>query len=128
MSLLKLKSFITEIYNVRLFYLISDWKTCIKIVKDEFNYELKDEEEGEGYTIPLEHKNGGAGVFIWIDKNHRDDVLIHEVFHAAKFILFNRGIGLTDSSEEAYAYFLTYLFNSIKLGKNDYKPRRKKKK
>lgn len=37
-------------------------------------------------------------------------VLAHESFHAAEFVLRERGITLTDSSDEAYAYYIAWMF------------------
>lgn len=37
----------------------------------------------------------------------------HECFHAVHWIMTERGIRLSDDSEEAYAYLLDYLINKI---------------
>lgn len=37
-------------------------------------------------------------------------VLAHESFHAAEFVLRERGLRLTDESDEAYAYYIAWIF------------------
>lgn len=39
--------------------------------------------------------------------------LVHECLHATSAVLRDRGIELTAETEEAYAYYLQWLFNSL---------------
>jgi hypothetical protein len=48
--------------------------------------------------------------------------IIHEGFHAISYVLRDRGVDLTDSSDDAFAYALTFLTEEIfkNLKKKDY--------
>lgn len=45
--------------------------------------------------------------------NFWTSVLVHEVFHAASFLLKSKGIELDESSEEAYAYLIEFIYYKI---------------
>lgn len=51
----------------------------------------------------------------WFDvaDGHHLGVLAHESFHAAEFLLRERGLTLTDSSDEAYAYYIAWIFRNV---------------
>lgn len=66
-------------------------------------------------TIWVEHEQGCALVLWFPPWFHTNDgkylsVLAHESFHAAEFVLRERGMTLTDSSDEAYAYYIAWMF------------------
>lgn len=61
-------------------------------------------------------KAQGCAVVLWFpawwsgkDATHLS-VLAHESFHAAEFTLRERGMTLTDASDEAYAYYIAWMF------------------
>ena len=46
---------------------------------------------------------------IWVP-NDEPDIMSHEIFHAARWGLFNRrNINLSDENEETYSYYIQYL-------------------
>ena len=54
---------------------------------------------------------------IWLDRTDNDDrelALWHEAFHAAAHVLRERGLRLTPASEEAFAYFLTWVGRELR--------------
>lgn len=58
----------------------------------------------------------GCALALWfptwfdpIDGAHLS-VLAHESFHAAEFVMRERGMSLTDASDEAYAYYIAWMF------------------
>lgn len=69
--------------------------------------------------LDIEGKNGkcvmlsGGAVVVRMVKIPRTNfdwsILAHELFHATDMILDRKGMRLTDSSDEAYAYLMEYL-------------------
>ena len=79
-------------------------------------YELENElnVDSVGGTCAL--SNGHIVVFVHTDDKryiHHHAVLIHELFHATCHILHKRGVKLTDDSEEAFAYLLSYITEQV---------------
>lgn len=62
-----------------------------------------------GQTLQIEN----SGILVYLPKDPSDTkdmgVLVHELFHAAYFILQKAGIDCNDSADEAYAYLLEFL-------------------
>lgn len=55
---------------------------------------------------------------IWFSdkrRSRREDrqIVVHEVVHLATHILLTAGIGLSNQTDEAYAYYQGYLYNEI---------------
>lgn len=66
-------------------------------------------------TLWIERDKGCAIVLWFPPWFHTKDatylsVLAHESFHAAEFVLRERGMTLTDASDEAYAYYIAWMF------------------
>ena len=61
-------------------------------------------------------RDKGCAIVLWVPDwfslKDRDclAVLAHESFHAAEFVLRERGMTLTDASDEAYAYYIAWMF------------------
>jgi len=107
----KLKLLHIDIYDFDLFYLISDWAKCVKVLKTKFNHHDVDSKQlGTGFALPVERDDLGDAYFIWIDERASDQIKIHECFHATKYIMNNHcGCDLTNASEEAYAYLMAFI-------------------
>lgn len=89
----------------------------LKICLDELEIDIGKEKrlvDGECYEIIRE--DIPIQVF-WTNKKHIE-VVVHECFHAVYSCLSNRGIELSTSSEEIFAYLLQYLIEEIKSGKS----------
>lgn len=76
-------------------------------------YKMSYESEGDfgGKCIELRHPTGSDVNIIclkaWNSKDPIDlSILTHEVFHTAEHILSKRGVRLTESSTEPYAYLI----------------------
>lgn len=54
-------------------------------------------------------RNSASPVTIWVKDHTNRTVLTHEMFHAAFFILEQRGMELKGSSEEAYTYLMDFI-------------------
>lgn len=122
----KLKSINIDVYDFTLFYLISSWKYCVKIVKEKFDCDLESVALGNGYAFPLTNDDNQQSYFIWIENNADDSVIVHEAFHATAHIMNGfAGIKLDNNAEEAYAYLLGYI--TRELFKNRRMSRRRKK-
>ena len=52
----------------------------------------------------------GTCALIWL-KNKDLNTTLHESFHCTIGLLNNKGLRLSDESEEAYAYFIEWIFN-----------------
>lgn len=80
--------------------------------------DVRDEEYGAfqgAKTVWIERPRGVAMVLwfpAWFAVTNDDhlSVLAHESFHAAEFVMRERGCTLTDSSDEAYAYYVSWTF------------------
>jgi hypothetical protein len=86
-------------------------------------------EDLEGLLVPFEnlsssvlgrtvcYTNGVIAVRLFkpesIYEPYQLGTLTHEIFHAVNFIAENRGLTLTTSSEEAYAYLIGYITESF---------------
>lgn len=65
-----------------------------------------------GRYVALEGSNGCPAHLVFIDRarsKERTMVIWHEAFHATAAALCNRGLTLNEGSEEAYAYYLSWL-------------------
>lgn len=66
-----------------------------------------------GQTLQIK----GSGILVYLPKEPSDakdmGTLVHELFHAAYFILQKAGIDCNDSADEAYAYLLQFLSEKV---------------
>lgn len=66
-----------------------------------------------GKTLQIEN----SGILVYLPKEPVDakdmGVMMHELFHAAYFILQKAGIDCNDSADEAYAYLLQFLSEKV---------------
>ena len=87
-------------------------KFC-EIVKEELNIELGNAQaDGEFCVLPVSRKHKSIAV-IW--SSNKQSSLIHECLHACSYVLRNRNILLSSiEAEEAYAYYLSYIWRTIK--------------
>ena len=83
-----------------------------EIVKQHLNHDIEKDEEATGQFYGLTRKQQSIAIIWSSDKNTN---LVHEIFHAVSWVLRNRGIALDgDGSEESWAYYLSYLWRTIK--------------
>lgn len=65
-----------------------------------------------GRYVALELANGCPAHLVFLDRTRgaeRTMALWHEAFHATAAALRNRGVVLSEGSEEAYAYYLSWV-------------------
>ena len=89
----------------------------LKICSEEIKVDLENEKtlvDGECYELII---NGIPVQVFWANKR-RIEIVVHECFHAIYTCLSTRGIVLSNSSEEIFAYLLQFLIEEIKSGKS----------
>ena len=89
----------------------------LKICSDEIKVDLENEKtlvDGECYELII---NGIPVQVFWANKR-RIEIVVHGCFHAIYTCLSTRGIVLSNSSEEIFAYLLQFLIEEIKSGKS----------
>jgi hypothetical protein len=66
---------------------------------------------GDGRTVMLK----GRQTVLWLAKKPKKGcpILAHEIFHVVSFLMDRVGIPLTNESDEAYAYAISYLTQEI---------------
>ena len=69
---------------------------------------------GTTEVVRIENKTHiWRGYVIWVEDWK---YLAHEIFHCAYFILRDKGMCLSDDSNEAYAYLIEYLDTQFRKG------------
>lgn len=125
--------------------IIDNWGgDCIVVHIGENNVELSNR-FCDFYKLPENYRitsSSAQATFIWVDESFHqsynlfiklgtvsDRVVAHECVHITYRILKNKGMKLKDSSEEAYAYLLDYLYGEVseivKRAKIEYKQYKK---
>ena len=107
--------FIDEVYCQEFMVIFAPThKKFCEIVKRELKITLEPEEDSgtSGMFHGLSNKHCSLALIWSSDKGHN---LIHELLHAVSFVLGARDIHIESaSSEEAWAYYLSYLYRRIK--------------
>lgn len=103
-----------HLYDVSVFLLKGTGTDAQRWLKKTFNEDYVGEWMG-AKTCFVSHKRGCALVLwfpVWFSVKNTThlSVLAHESFHAAEFTLRERGMTLTDASDEAYAYYIAWMF------------------
>jgi hypothetical protein len=81
------------------------------LVKKEFDEDVTSEKKGGKFEVY--HKKGYDICVIWLPYKVPMSIIAHECLHAVHYILMKKGLWLTDSSEEAYAYLLQFIMKNI---------------
>ena len=84
----------------------------VQLAKKETGFDVEKADGISGEFHGLNTKKGGSLALVW--SSDKDANLMHEMFHVCSWVLRNRGIYLTEESEESYAYYLTYLVRTAK--------------
>jgi hypothetical protein len=117
---LRIHTWPDELYDTTIVLLHGDGKEALAWMDKTFG-DVSGRECGEfagAKTVWIERDKGTA-LALWFPAWwHVNDgmylsVLAHECFHAAEFVLRERGMQLTDASDEAYAYYIAWMFRNI---------------
>lgn len=105
----KVKILKDPIYDVNYYY----YTDFIKFQKNlkKLKIDVSDHEDSEGLTV---FQVGSYNVHIFVKPKASDDVLVHEVFHAGTRVLEAKGMNLCHETQEAYAYYIGFLFKGLK--------------
>lgn len=85
-------------------------------LKNKSTVDIDEHLKSDAFVIPM----GTKSCCLVINKPHEsfESTLVHECVHVAYRILSESGMELTDASEEAYAYFIEWLFNECLTRRN----------
>jgi len=73
--------------------------------------EIEEDKEYDGETVSLSVDNVNV-IFFWF--NEKDaTAIVHELLHAVFICMRERGITLTEDSEESFCYVLSFLYEEI---------------
>lgn len=105
------------LYDVSIVLLYGEWAPALAWMDKTYgNVTEQDVGGGHGAKTMWMRRDKGVALVLWFprwfstkDYTHLS-VLAHESFHAAEFLLRERGMTLTDSSDEAYAYYIAWMF------------------
>ncbi len=123
-KLYKFKHIWVEMFGANIYYICCPRAHYIKAIKREFGEEAPEKKDNvlatcEIYT-KIESKYRvikGTNYIdvIWHNNKCSKDMpsIVHEVFHAVHNICQRKGLWLTDSSEETYAYMIQWVLMEI---------------
>jgi hypothetical protein len=78
-------------------------------------YPADEEAPAQGKTIELVHPTHGDAVWIvWMPADAVLSTIAHECVHLAAEVLRNRDVVLTRDSEEAFAYYVSSMFEQMR--------------
>jgi hypothetical protein len=106
------KKFTDEVFLAEFYFLIckrkkaEDWVFRKTKVKTEF--------KGEGAFQAFKTKKGSGEIFIIWMLEWDEDALLHELTHASIYIFHDRGVFISKKHDEAFCYYLSYLFKKAK--------------
>lgn len=110
---MKFKHCYEKLFGINLYWHRGSRKKYIQLIKGEFKQKALEKGISVEGTFEVYKKDGKWISVIWL-RNHKFEVLVHECFHAVHWNLQNKGMTLTDSSEEVYAYLLEFLVREMK--------------
>jgi len=109
---MKFNRYYEKLFGINLYWFRGSRKDYASLVKKKFRRMAPERSDSYG-TFETYKRNGKWVGVIWL-RSRRFDVLVHECFHAVHWNLFDKGLTLTDSSEETYAYLLQSLVKELK--------------
>ena len=104
-----------ETFGANIYYICCSRERYKELIKKEFDGKCPEKGEGIRGTAEGYDKDGQIIDVIWINDKCSNDlsVVVHEAFHVVHNILQHKGLWLTDSSEEVYAYLLQQIVQEI---------------
>lgn len=114
---LRMAHWTDAVYSISIVLMCGEWSAALAWMNEQFE-DVTEENTGAASgakTVWIE-RDGGNALVLWFPMSFKatdgDDLatLAHECFHAAEMVLRNRGLKLSDESDEAYAYYVGYVF------------------
>ena len=107
-----------DLYKVDILVVVGDIEGAIewlsnKNVSDHDIEAIKNNSNDQGNVLLLSNNAIYLHVMDREKTNLWMSVLVHEVFHAASFLLKSKRIELDESSEEVYAYLIEFIYCKI---------------
>ena len=110
----KLRHLWIELYGIIIYYIRCPRPDYHKRIKYGFGaIAPRQSKSAKGRFDVYEKGDTEIGV-IWLSEKAGLDELVHECFHATHYFMQDSGLGLSDNSEEAYAYLIQHIFKKTK--------------
>jgi hypothetical protein len=121
MSKQKFKHLWIELYHTDIYWVTCSRQKYEKLIRHEFDQEAPPCERDCGSRFEVYEKTDREIGVIWLREEKTKEeiskytigILGHEALHAVHWILQKRGIWLTDSSEEVYAYLIQFIVDKL---------------
>lgn len=113
-----------EVYQVDIFIVQGQWKDVSRWMEEEFAINVTDRStQARGrccFIIPGDaSKRGSQALVLWfqphvdITRVYDQGTVAHECFHGQQYLLRERGLRISEASEEAFAYYATWLYRKV---------------
>lgn len=85
-----------------------------KIMKKRFKLEIPEDDQTEGHFEIITKVNKGVDIgVIWVKDRKDYGTIAHECLHAVQWSTSQRGLNLSEETEEAFAYLFSFLVSTI---------------
>ena len=101
------------LFGINIYWVRCSRSKYAELVAEEFSAKAPDKEDSVAACFDVYMKHEFPIGVIWLSKEAELSSAAHECFHAAHWICEKKGIWLTDSSDEIYAYLVEYLLSNI---------------
>ena len=101
------------LFGINIYWVRCSHSKYEELVEEEFAAKAPDMEESVAARFEVYTKHDIPIGVIWLSREAELPSVAHECVHAAHWICKKKGIWLTDSSEEIYAYLVEYLLSNI---------------
>ena len=111
----KFRYFHDEIYGTNVYFTKCTRRVYEKMVADEFGEISPEKSKSVMATFEVYQLKNKPCHVVWLSEGAGIDQLVHECLHLTHDVMQYRGLILTDQSDEAYAYFLQFIFREMKI-------------
>ena len=110
----KFRHLYIELYGINIYYIRCNRTNYSKRVRYEFDEAAPAKPSSTKGTFEVYVRDDLLIGVIWLSDKADIGHLVHECFHCTHFFLDDKGLFLSDNSEEAYAYLVQHIFNKTK--------------
>lgn len=107
----KFKKIPIDVYGDYVHFIKCDGKQYVRAMRKQFGINACEPASDLGGWFCMYIIGGQHEYFLWLEDK---DYLAHEIFHLVCCFFRDKDIKLTKSSEEAYAYLISYLDNEMR--------------
>jgi len=101
-----------DLYRINIYWIRCSFDGYRQRARLEFGVEPSIRPKADA-RFRVYEKMGEDIVVIWLSEKADNAAVAHECVHVVHWILSDRGMQLTDASEEAYAYLVEYIMRKI---------------